>query len=99
MSKALCGGRHWSDLVYRQRTLSSIATCELILNLGIPILQSYAVAILRNVGGIVDVSRHAPDGLLARAKRDAKHMGLSELTVDPVPIHECARWSFFLASI
>lgn len=93
MSKALCGIRHWEDITYRCRVLAAIGSCELVLGLGVPILQEFAVAILRNVGAGTDL-KYAPDGLRLRTLRDMKMLGLSDLNVVPQEISECARESF-----
>lgn len=98
-SGALSGVRNWGNTTFRIRVLQAIGTCELVLGLGVPVLQEYALAILRNVGGIgVDPISYAPDGLLARARRDARHIGIKDLrSVKPSRIESCARESFELA--
>jgi len=98
ISKSTSGVRNWADPSYRTRTIHAIGLCELILNLGIPILQEYALCLLRNSSGSKDDTRHAPDGLYARAVRDARHMGISDFTkVQPQEIHQCARNTFAIA--
>lgn len=97
ISKSLCGLRHWQDPHYRKRVLKAIGTCELVLNLSVPVLQSFACAILRNVGGRARDLHYAPDGLRARASRDARALGLELSKIQPRPIQECARSSFELA--
>lgn len=96
ISKALAGVRNWMNVTFRSRVVHAIGTCELVLNLGVPILQSFAMACLRNSSGRgVD---HAPDGLRLRARRDAKLLGLGQdMLVTPQQIQPCARESFFLA--
>lgn len=96
MSKSLCGTKHWSNLIYRRRVISSIATCELFLNLGTPILQAYAVALRRNVGGNFD-PQYLPDGLLCRLHREERSHGKISETIEPVPITSYARDSFYRA--
>lgn len=91
--KALCGVRNWTNKSFRSRVLNAIGTCELILNLGVPILQEFAMAVLRNTkrGTLM----HAPDGLRARAQRDAKHLGVKDMfALQPQSIHPIARASF-----
>lgn len=97
MSKALCGTRHWSDLMYRRRVLAAIGTCELVINLGVPVLQAFATAVLRNVGGDTDIYKYAPDGLRSRYLRDLKHLGVEAQEIRAVPIQDCARMSFYIA--
>lgn len=94
-SKATSGVRNWMDPIFRTRVIHAIGTCELVLGLGVPILQSYALALLRNSSGIKDVLKHAPDGLKARALRDAKSLGVSiNKCLLPQPILRCSRESF-----
>lgn len=97
ISKSLCGIRHWQDPHYRRKVLRAIGTCELVLNLSVPVLQSFACAILRNVGGGAYDLHYAPDGLRARASRDARALGVDLSKIAPRPIKECARSSFELA--
>jgi len=96
MSKALCGIRHWEDPHYREKVLRAIGACELVLNLSVPVLQNFALAILRNVGSGADVA-YAPDGLRARAQRDARGLGVEITNVGPRPISDCGRESFSIA--
>lgn len=95
ISKALTGVRHWTDPNYRRRVLLAIGTCELILNLATPVLQSFALAILRSVEGrdVVDL-KYAPDGLRLRAARDLRSLGLDTAKLEARPILDCARESF-----
>lgn len=96
ISKALSGVRHWQDHNYRRKVLASIGMCELVLGLGVPILQEFAVAILRNVSAEPDL-RYAPDGLRSRTIRDLKLLGGNLERINPQPIALCARESFHLA--
>lgn len=48
MSCDLSGSKWKCSLEARRRLLSSLGLCELILNLGVPILQSYALALIRS---------------------------------------------------
>lgn len=93
ISKSLSGIRHWQDPNYRIKVLQAIGMCELVLNLGVPILQSFAVAILRNVGRPKDI-QHASDGLRARVGRESKLFGVPITDFQPQPIRQCARESF-----
>jgi hypothetical protein len=93
ISKALCGIRHWTDPKYRLKVLRAIGLCELVLNLGVPVLQSFAVAILRNVGRPTDLNL-ASDGLKSRVARELKALGVTASEVRPRPITGVARESF-----
>lgn len=95
LSKSTSGVRNWSDPIFRTRAIHAIGTCELVLGLGVPVLQSYALALLRNSSGSKDIIRHAPDGLRLRALRDARLLGLKDISlVKPQVIEQCARASF-----
>jgi hypothetical protein len=96
ISKALTGIRHWQDPKYRIKVLRAIGLCELVLNLGVPVLQSFACSVLRNVGRPKDL-RLASDGLKARVSRELRALNLNPWEVRARPINECARLSFALA--
>jgi hypothetical protein len=96
ISKSLCGIRHWQDPNYRTKVLRAIGICELVLNLGVPILQSFALSLIRNVGKSNDISL-ASDGLRSRVSRDLRGLGLSLSEVKPRPITDVARVSFATA--
>lgn len=98
LSCALTGVKYFNQAGARAKLLYSIGLCELVLGLGVPVLQSFALAILRNCG----VDRQLdlpPDGsLMSRVKRELRTLGLKTLTrVDPQPVRMCARISFELA--
>lgn len=94
ISKALCGIRHWQDPHYRRKVLRAIGSCELVLNLSVPVLQAFAIAIIRNVGRGAGLLDYAPDGLRSRALRDARSLDIDLDACEPRPIMDCARVSF-----
>lgn len=96
ISKSLCGIRHWQDPKYRIKVLRAIGLCELVLNLGVPVLQSFACCLLRNVGRPDDFS-YASDGLQSRVARELRALGVPAHAVAPQVINECARESFAIA--
>ncbi len=96
ISKSLCGIRHWQDPNYRIKVLRAIGICELILNLGVPVLQSFALCLLRNVGRTSDIHL-ASDGLRARVSRELRGLGVTIEQVKPRLITEVARESFAVA--
>lgn len=51
MSCDLVGSKWKCSLESRRRLLSSLGLCELILNLGVPVLQEYALALIRSSEG------------------------------------------------
>lgn len=97
LSKAATGTKHWDSITYRLRVINAVGLCELILGLGVPVLQSFALMLLRNVpAGAYDLDL-APCGMAARANRDLKMLGLSLKQLKPVPVQWCARESFATA--
>lgn len=94
LSKSLTGTKHWESQKYRRRVINSIGLCELILGLGVPVLQEFAVMMLRNVGTTDYDLSLAPAGLAARAARDLKLLGGTASRVTPGPVLDCARESF-----
>lgn len=93
ISKSLCGVRHWQDPNYRIKVLRAIGLCELVLNLGVPVLQSFACCVLRNVGRPSDIEL-ASDGLRNRVGRELRSLGVPIWAIEPQPVAECARESF-----
>jgi hypothetical protein len=79
----------------RPKLVYTVGLCEAILNKGIPVLQSYAHALMRNAGTTTVLNLDSTDPLFHRIKRDVKHFSAS--SGHAVPIEECARHSFFLA--
>lgn len=95
LSCALSGVKYFNQAGARARLLYSIGLCELILGLGVPVLQAFSLAVLRNCG--VDRGLDLPpDGsLMSRVRRELRTLGLRTLTrVDPQPVDMCARVSF-----
>jgi hypothetical protein len=95
VSSVMCSGK-WTklnsyDLKYR---LATIGVCETILNLGIPVLQSFALACVRN-GDVKKMLKHDVSGSYFRAVIEMRKFGMTELRVmRPAPITHDARESF-----
>lgn len=96
ISKSLTGIRHWQDPSYRLKVIRAIGLCELVLNLGVPVLQSFACAILRNVGKPSDLNL-ASDGLRARVQRELRALGKKPSDIQPRQVERSARLSFAVA--
>lgn len=94
LSKSLTGVRHWESVVYRRRVLRAIGLCELVLSLGVPVLQDFALFILRNVNLEEYNLDLAPLSLATRTKKDLGTIGLPIQRIQPRPILDCARVSF-----
>lgn len=89
MSKGTTGIKNWQSQAYRKRTLAAIGMCELMLGMGVPVLQEYGSALLR-IGGCKPDLKYAPDGLRLRYERDYRLLKGVHLR----PITQCARESF-----
>jgi hypothetical protein len=98
LSTALTGVKYFNQDGARAKLLYSIGICELVLSLGVPVLQEFALAILRNCG-VDEGLQLPPDGsLMSRVRRELRTLGLRTLQrVDPQPVQTCARLSFELA--
>jgi hypothetical protein len=51
LSTACCGVRHWNDPALVRPMFAGIGQCELALSQGVPVLQAFAVACVRNSRG------------------------------------------------
>jgi hypothetical protein len=81
----------------RPALVNTIGMGELILNYGVPILQEYALALMRNAGSD-KIIEDDESGLIIRVKRELKLFNLRKLErIDPAPISDTARESFELA--
>lgn len=95
MSCALSGVKLFDIASVRARLVHSIGICELVLNLGVPVLQSYALAILRNCGTERTLALDEESAIMIRVKRELRSLGIKTLSrVQPKPITDCARDSF-----
>lgn len=94
LSKSMTGIVHWENSTYRKRVLRSIGLCELVLGLGVPVLQEFAIMMLRNIGTTEYDLDLAPEGLKARVRRDLKLLGRSIDRIEPQEVLLCSRISF-----
>jgi hypothetical protein len=98
MSCALSGVNHYQVEVSRNRLVHTIGICELILNLGIPVLQEYALAVLRNAGDVRSLELDEASSIMIRVRRELRALGLKTVErVKPQTISEVARETFALA--
>lgn len=90
LSRALVSTRHFQHPQSVDPLLTQIGKCELAIHLGVPVLQAFALAMLRNSRG-VESSKHQPLGRWIKAHREIKaHAG----KIVPVPISEESRLEF-----
>jgi hypothetical protein len=86
MSKALTGMRHWDNATYRRRAMATIGRCELALHVGVPVLQEYALALIRNGDAVFDLKYVSVGFHYLSASQN--------LNCEPQPVQLCARLSF-----
>lgn len=93
LSRALVSVRHYQHPKPINGILGQIGLCELAINCGVPVLQEYALAMLRNAQGAV-AARPTISGRFIKAQREfLAHKG----QIQPLPITPEARASFELA--
>jgi hypothetical protein len=99
VSASLIGGKYVDSDKSRRKLINTIGMGELILNLGIPVLQSYAMSLMRNADTPdIIVADEVDDGLYFRVHRELRRMNLKQLVrVDPQPINIDTRLSFAAA--
>jgi len=98
MSAALGGTKYFVQEGARRKLVNTIGMAELILNLGVPVLQEFALALMRNAATTKSFALADLDSYFHRLKRELSAMNMRQLArVQPVPITDEARQSFFLA--
>lgn len=91
---AATGFRYFDNPVARPRLLKAIAECELVLNLGIPVLQSFALMLLRNLQGVKPLSMESDSAIMSRVRRELRLYNVSITNIKPQEVTEVARESF-----
>lgn len=87
LSSRAAGCRHWTDPNLVPGMLGAVGLCELALSNGVPILQEYALALIRNAAGAAIPKAFADDEeIWWRAVK----MGFAQAR----PIHPATRQSF-----
>ncbi len=72
-----------------------VGTCELALCAGVPVLQAYALALIRNSHGKVAKEEHlAGSGLEYRLKAEFGTTNISEIKARAMPVTDLARLDF-----
>lgn len=97
MSCDLIGAKWAASIQARRRLLSSIGFCELVLNLGVPVLQEYALALIRASEGcsILTKGDFYGSSLAIRAMRELRIFNAKHLDdIKPYAITQTARISF-----
>jgi hypothetical protein len=99
LSTALSGSKYFdASLKARARLVHTIGCAELVLNLGIPVLQEYALALIRVSGTDALLELSECDALYFRLHRELRALGMTMLERHaPQVINSTARLSFFYA--
>lgn len=93
MTKSLFGTRYYNEPLVLPRLLKQIGLCELAINVGVPILQEFALSLLRQFGHEPDIKVELK--LLTSARREMRRLRVQELCeIKPVPISLEHRMSF-----
>jgi len=95
LATALGGTKYFTNLKGRRKILNTIGLGELVLNLGVPVLQEFALMAIRNAATSKFVELDEVDSMYFRLHRELKYHGLPGLAkVTPKPITDLARQSF-----
>jgi hypothetical protein len=82
----------------RARLVNTIGLCELVLNLGVPVLQEYALALMRNAGTDAVLQFDEVDSMYYRVHRELRALNMKQLRKrDPQPVTDEARLSYMRA--
>lgn len=90
--RCLCGCRHWDNSSFVTKYLGLIGTCELALAMGVPILQEWALAVMRAGEGKLP-DKEIGSGRLIKCRRELRTIR----EIRPLPITPEARATFDLA--
>lgn len=98
ISHSTSGVRNWTNRTFRDKTINAVGICELVMNLGVPVLQEYALALIRNTSGSKDPMKYATSGMQAKITRELANLGIRDASrIKPKPVQQCARESFEIA--
>lgn len=98
LSTALGGTKYFVQEGARRKLVNTIGMAELVLNLGVPVLQEFAMALMRNAATDKVLSLTHLEAYFHRLKGELKAMNLKQLKrLNPAPITDEARQSFALA--
>lgn len=95
MSRAIGGSKYFTSTGGRRKLINTIGMAELILNHGVPVLQEYALALMRNASTTQHLKFDSVDSLYYRIGRELKEFNLRKLeAIKPLPITDVARLSY-----
>lgn len=81
LSRSLVGVKHWAEDKYVPKYLTLIGFCELALNMGVPVLQEYALMILSWGSGLP--KRIQLTGRVIKAMREERRHEIRPLPITP----------------
>lgn len=87
LSRSLVGVKHWSEPKFVPKYLALIGYCELALNMGIPVLQEFALTIM-SWGSVLPKSVHRTGRVIKALREERQH------EIAPLPISTEARIAF-----
>lgn len=91
LSRAMAGPRHWQCEKFRYRYLGLLGWCELALSMGVPVLQSFALLMIRSSRGHKPRNWTYCDRAIMAMRESRRH------AVEPVEVTLEARVSFWEA--
>jgi len=95
LSTAMGGVKYVDSDKARRKLLNTIGMAEMVLNLGVPVLQSFAQAMMRNANTLDAIELQECDPMYYRVVHELKHMDMKQLRrLNPQPINDTARESF-----
>jgi len=96
VSTTLTGVKHWSQSEsHRRAYVNTLGQCELILSLGVPILQEFGIALMRNAATEELVAIEENDSVTYRTFRELRQFNLRAISkIKPKPVSIEARISF-----
>lgn len=95
LSHACCGTRHWNDPNLVRPMCGLVGTCELALNAGVPVLQAFALALIRiSKGKVAALDKMAATGLVYRVKAEFGNLESARDHAKARPITDEARAAF-----
>lgn len=86
LSQSCCGVRHWGEPSEVRPMMGAVGMCELVLNRGVPILQEFAAALIRNARGELPRIMDVDDRLEMRVRAELGLFSLDELKEAATPL-------------
>lgn len=94
-STAMSGVKYVDSDKARRKLIHTIGMAEMVLNLGVPVMQAFAEAMMRNAATNESIVFQETDDMYYRVGLELQAMGLKQLErLAPKTITDCARESF-----